>query len=620
MGVVERHGYSASYVSKSRVEGSYNSESIFSLKESSALITPQQGVVYYFDDTKKRSVDQILTLYQTSRWRSVTRNSINFFYYDVPVWLSMTFDNLSDQDRDTILEIEWPFLDIVEVYLVDSNEKITKVGMEGDHAVNGEHGPSHRAYLFPIPLAGDQKTQLLVKVETSSLLLLPIKLWDQQAYWQNETKKQALLSLFFGFVVVMGIYNFGVWFYTRDVGYFYYSLFVVCVSLYELAVTGYGRHYIWKDSIWLNDHAFVLFAGLSYMSAALFVNEFLSLKKNNPVMYKVVWALFVLYGIFVTSGFFVGETFLVPFGQYIGLLLTLGTLGLAAYEWCKGNEAARYFTLAWCLLLIGTSIYTLMLAGHLPHNAFTESVQRVGISLEILLLSFALGQRYHKQVQAAKQATEMSLHLATELNQSHEEKIRIQARAQERLEEQVIQRTQQLEQAKQHLLILSETDQLTGLKNRRYFDDCYTSQYKQAFRSQVSISIQVIDIDNFKQVNDRYGHVAGDECLKQVAQVILHHSQRPGDVAFRYGGEEFVVLLPSTDINGAEQVGQSIRQAVEGTSVEFDGVLINLTVSIGVAEEVPDNDDGQRCLLQRADAALYVAKEKGRNRVELARL
>ena len=270
------------------------------------------------------------------------------------------------------------------------------------------------------------------------------------------------------------------------------------------------------------------------------------------------------------------------------------------------------------MLLLGTSVYTLMLAGHIPHTLFTESVQRVGISLEVLLLSFALGDRFNRQRQMAKQATDISLHLATELNRSHEEKIRIQAQAQRELEGKVEQRTAELLEAKKRLELLSITDQLTGLKNRRYFDGCYTSEYKRACRSQSSISVMVIDIDHFKRVNDTYGHLVGDECIRLVAQAIHVHSQRPGDMAFRYGGEEFVVLLTDTDCGGSSSVAQLIRQEVEHIQYRYDGSVVDLSVSIGIATTIPNDEIGAKNLLQQADDALYQAKENGRNRVEVA--
>jgi diguanylate cyclase (GGDEF)-like protein len=590
---------------------------VISFFENDESLSVLQGAVYFLDETKNVTAEMLVEQRASFRWLDSAEQSLNLFYSDDILWLSFFVINTSLDMRMTLLEIDWPFIDNIALYRVDSGGLVVPQGMQGDHVLSHDRPLKNRAYIFPQNLEPQKQVEFLMKISTSSLILLPIELWDVDSYWENETATQTLLSLFFGLVLVMGIYNFGVWFYTRDVSYLYYSMFVAFVSLYEAAITGYGFQYLWQDSAWLNDHALVLFAGLSFLVGALFIDAFLGLKEANPTMHKMIVILVILYAAFIFFSLFVDEVYVAPLGQYMGLLLSVGTIALSAHEWRKGNMAARYFTIAWFVLLLGTSVYTLMLAGHIPHTMLTESVQRVGISLEVLLLSFALGDRFNRQRQMAKQATDISLHLATELNRSHEEKIRIQAQAQQELESKVEQRTAELIEAKKRLELLSITDQLTGLKNRRYFDGCYISEYKRAFRSQSPLSIMVIDIDHFKRVNDTYGHLVGDECIRRVAQAIHVHSQRPGDVAFRYGGEEFVVLLTDTDCDGSSSVAQLIRQEVERIQYRYDGSVVDLTVSIGIATEIPGDELGAKKLLQKSDDALYQAKGNGRNRVEV---
>ncbi|OUS08811.1 hypothetical protein A9Q81_00495 [Gammaproteobacteria bacterium 42_54_T18] len=596
----------------------FEKQQVTSFLENDESVSILKGASYFWDETNNVTADKIVAQRASFQWRNSPKKSLNLFYSDDTLWLSFFVISTSRNMRMIVLEIDWPFIDNIELYRVDNDRLAVRQGMQGDHVLTHDRPLKNRAYIFPQNLESQKQVEFLMKITTSSLILLPIELWDADAYWENETATQTLLSLFFGLVIVMGIYNFGVWFYTRDVSYLYYSIFVAFVSLYEASITGYGFQYLWLDSAWLNDHALVLFAGLSFLVGALFVDAFLGLEEANPIMHKAIGFLVILYAAFILFSFFVGEVYVAPLGQYMGLLLSAGTIVLSAHEWHKGNVAARYFTVAWFVLLLGTSVYTLMLAGHIPHTIFTESVQRVGISLEVLLLSFALGDRFNRQRQMAKQATDISLHLATELNRSHEEKIRIQAQAQQGLEDKVEQRTEELREAKKRLELLSITDQLTELKNRRCFDDCYTSEYKRAFRSRSSIAVMMIDIDHFKRVNDTYGHLVGDECIRRVAQAIHIHSQRPGDMAFRYGGEEFVVLLTDTDCGGSGNVAQLIRQEVERIQYQYNGAVVGLSVSIGIATTIPSDEVSEKNVLQQADDALYQAKKNGRNRVEVA--
>lgn len=188
------------------------------------------------------------------------------------------------------------------------------------------------------------------------------------------------------------------------------------------------------------------------------------------------------------------------------------------------------------------------------------------------------------------------------------------------LEEKVQQRTNELEAANRKLLDLSSTDGLTGLANRRRFDAVWETEWQRALRQGLSLAVAMIDVDQFKAYNDHYGHQAGDECLKQVAQVLGTMAQRSGELAARYGGEEFVVILPSLDRDEALTEAERIRAAVQALHIEhaFGTGAGVLTISIGVATCIPSQGESSAGLLRAADAALYEAKHQGRNRVQLA--
>ena len=174
---------------------------------------------------------------------------------------------------------------------------------------------------------------------------------------------------------------------------------------------------------------------------------------------------------------------------------------------------------------------------------------------------------------------------------------------------------EKLETVNQFLEEVSNTDQLTGLSNRHCFVRRYHEEYKRAQRHQNPISIILMDIDHFKSFNDTHGHIAGDECLKAVAGVFSRVISRAGDMVARFGGEEFIVLLSNTGIEGAEVVGERLRQAVSDLVIQFEGEVLPVTISVGVASEVPRNLTNAEHLIQNADDALYAAKEGGRNRV-----
>jgi diguanylate cyclase (GGDEF)-like protein len=162
-------------------------------------------------------------------------------------------------------------------------------------------------------------------------------------------------------------------------------------------------------------------------------------------------------------------------------------------------------------------------------------------------------------------------------------------------------------------------DALTGIANRRRFDDLLNSEWRRAIRESSKLSLLLIDADHFKRYTDTYGHVRGDSCLKQVAESALDVVLRPGDLVARYGGEEFAVVLPGTDEAGARRVAEDICQAVRNRQLPHEGNAPGIvTVSIGAATMVPQRGKSNQDLIEAADQALYRAKARGRNRVVAA--
>ena len=177
--------------------------------------------------------------------------------------------------------------------------------------------------------------------------------------------------------------------------------------------------------------------------------------------------------------------------------------------------------------------------------------------------------------------------------------------------------TAELHDTNARLTVLASLDGLTGIANRRSFDERLTHEWNRAVRLRKPIALAMIDLDNFKQFNDLYGHLAGDKCLCAVADELARQVQRPEDMIARFGGEELALLLPHTSAEGAVKVVERMRAAVMQLGIEHIGnSWKHVTVSIGYSSLTPTGTDGQSRLIQLADAALYQAKSGGRNRVE----
>lgn len=175
-----------------------------------------------------------------------------------------------------------------------------------------------------------------------------------------------------------------------------------------------------------------------------------------------------------------------------------------------------------------------------------------------------------------------------------------------------------LAEANRTLQKLSSLDGLTGIANRRSFDEVLNKEWNRSIRSGKSLGLIMLDIDFFKLYNDHYGHQGGDDCLKQVASGLSSAIHRDSDFLARYGGEEFSAILPATDINGAANVAEDMRMAIKNLKIEHAKSKVTdiVSISIGVSAVIPPRDSAPEILIAAADQALYKAKENGRDRVE----
>lgn len=166
---------------------------------------------------------------------------------------------------------------------------------------------------------------------------------------------------------------------------------------------------------------------------------------------------------------------------------------------------------------------------------------------------------------------------------------------------------------------VSKIDFLTNLYNRRFFNELLIREWKICMRDKCSLSVLMLDIDKFKDYNDTYGHIQGDECLKLISKCLRKIINSPRDIVIRYGGEEFIVLMPEADLEEAKYTAENIRLEVEKLQILHEGFQSYgvVTVSIGIAATIPSERISPENLVYRADEALYRAKENGRNRISV---
>ncbi|MAA63669.1 MAG: diguanylate cyclase [Alteromonadaceae bacterium] len=568
-------------------------------------------------DTQTELAD-VLTVPE-SDWVPNGGDDVNLGYTDDTYWFRMTITNPYASNDNFLIELAYPVLDHVAAYDVVDGE-VRKEWLLGDKQSFHDRPVDHRNFLLPLRLDANSSGTLYLKVHTSSSMQLPLVLWRQTAFFSAEQPRLLMEGLYYGIILVMVLYNLFVYLAVGERSFLFYVGYIMAMPLFLTSLHGVAFQYLWPEATWWNDQAIVFFLNLTIAFGGLFAMRFLSvLPATHPRLSRLAIA------IIATSVMFSVLSCIAPYHLMIMPTIVLAVLGcsglmlMSVVRLREKDPAARYYLLAWFCMLLGGIVLALNKFTILPQNVLTENAAQVGSALGVILLSIALAERLNKEKRKAFMAQEQLYRQERKARLVQEKNLQTQQEANTLLEARVQERTRDLESVNEQLLELSSTDALTGLKNRGHFDRTFESACVRAYRFGQPLSLLMVDIDHFKQFNDTFGHLVGDDCLQMVASGISEFVTRPQDLAARYGGEEFVILLPNTPENGAVRVAEKIRQQIENTDFRVSDEVVRLTISIGVRSLIPSHAEAARELFRQADEALYEAKGSGRNRVSVYR-
>lgn len=533
-------------------------------------------------------------------WQAGGSGAFNQGYSSSVWWLHLQLRNDGNRVVERYLELSYAVLDYVDVHVYAGADAL-KTYQLGDLYPFHERPVDSRFFVLPLQWQPGQTLDVFFRIKTSSAVQAPLTLWRQDAFVRSENNSNIAQGLYYGAMVVIAVYNLLIFLVLLERSYLFYVGFVMSLPMFMAAVSGQGYRYLWPDAVAWNDHAIPFFLASAFMFAALFARRFLQVGKWSPLANKMLLVSAACAGtcgaLAFAMPYYISIHLLVPLGLFVIILdMVVGVLALFHQV-----PNARYYLIAWSAFLVGALMFALNKLGVLPANFLTEYSMQMGSILEAVLLSFAMAERINVERKLRFEAQTEALQVTRRLN--------------EELEQRVQERTLALEQANRKLEELSTTDQLTGLKNRRYLDTVLLEEWSRCKRYGRPLSVLLLDIDFFKKVNDEFGHQAGDVCLQQVAHRIMNSSRWPSDKVARYGGEEFCLVLPETDAEGAAVVAERIRAAVAEVPVSTDAGTLQVTVSLGTFSAVPGDQCSLEQMVHGADMALYASKENGRNRV-----
>ena len=547
------------------------------------------------------------------RFKTVGEQNPNFGYSKSAMWVWVELDNQLDQPFEWLLEIPFPTLDSIEAYLVAADGRVAARYAVGDLLPFDSRPVRHRHFVLPLSPPPGERSSLFMRFQSQGSLTVAATLWPPALFNQQSRDAYSGMSLYFGILAALFAYNFLLYLSLRDRSYLYYVLFVAGMAVGQASWNGLAYEFLWPALPAWGNLAAVAGFNATGLFGALFSRAFLNTRRAAPGLDKVLIILAAAFAAWMTLAPFIPYRVNAMLTSATGLIFSITATAGGVLCLARGFSAARFFLLAWTLLLVGTAALGARNLDLVPTNFFTLHAMQIGSALEMLLLSFALAERINL-LRRGKEAAE------AEAVAARREMVAALERQERDLELKVAARTGELRAVNERLVESEKTlrqlahhDPLTGLINRALLDERLAHAIERARRHGGGLALLFIDLDGFKTVNDTHGHAAGDELLRAVGDRLLL-GVRASDTVARLGGDEFVAVLE--EVNRPADAAHVAEKLVASLAEPFSvgARPLTITASVGVSLYPADGPEAPT-LLKWADRAMYDAKLGGKNRV-----
>lgn len=524
-----------------------------------------RAVVYHLDLQQQLDVQQAYQLWQQGEFVAAEQSTLAFGIGGSSVWMLLELDNPTGLTQFRHLLLDTPWIDEVHYHVFRNGTEVAR-WITGDNYPFTGRNRLQTGFVKSLELRPGL-TQVLIFAATPDPMVVPLRLMDDAKLMEFSLRRVFTYGLGYGFLLALIFYNTAIYFGIRDRRHLLYALYLSIFTFANFSYTGHGFAWLWPDAVewqrWAQPFLMIGFgcAGL------VFAMAFLDIRRHWPLAYRLSQGSMVLVVVLYFLSLMLQSqslALLVAFAFMV--VFTLLMLMMGVYQVRQGSISARFYLAAVSFGALGTLLTTLSTWGAIPSNEWLFRSAELGMLVEATLLALALASRIRRAQQKQHQAE-----------------------------------------------LAANTDSLTQLNNRRALYQRAEMFWGISQRRQLPLSVLVLDIDHFKNCNDTYGHAFGDEVLKRLAQCIRENI-REQDLAARWGGEEFIILMPSTALNQAVSFSERLLQVLRETLMEYEGVEVRITASFGVAQ-IERQDLNLDDLIQRADQALYQAKHEGRNRV-----
>ncbi len=550
---------------------------------------------YLYDETRQYTINEI----SQKNFPLQINNRFAQGYLEGNSWFKLTVHN-NTQNQHFVLYLSEPFWDQFDLYYKKEQLWLSHKNGLSIPLNQRDYNDTHPAFKLTIA-PGDSQTYYLMGSSVSAHIG-KLLLYTEKEYLRPTRITLNDLYLFYqGILLIIIILNSFLFIAVRERIYAWYIAYILAFSAFISVLS--GSYLIlgvppWSDALHTVGTIVVMFM-------VLFSGAFLELRERLPKMQRLFNTFALIFALFaVLIALKVPYTSLV-FNIVSSIFFTL-LLFVSIKVWLQGYLKAQYYLIALIIYMPSMALMTLTFNGLIENTELSRYSFIAGSFIEIIFFSLLLVNRFY-DLQQEKIKIQAQLIEEQEIQKRSRELIK----SNQRLSIQ----TRELEKAKKELTLQAITDPLTELYNRRYFADIASKAFFNAMRYKQALAIIMLDIDEFKKINDMYGHQAGDQVITHCAQLLTEFSRKSDTVA-RYGGEEFIILVPQTSLSEVQSLAQRIKQEVNNTGIVLkNGSVVTFSISIGIAQIKKTQDHNIQDIIQRADQALYTAKQQGRNQI-----
>ncbi len=553
----------------------------------------------------------------------------NFGFTQSAYWLRVVLRPQDGTARRWFLEVGYPPLDRIEVHapVRGADGHLRYVAREsGDRIPFADRPVPATEHVFPLDLEPGQAHEVYVRVSNAGSLTVPLRILSEGGLDHHRARDGFVLALFFGAVLALALYNLLLWTSLRDHTYLLYVGFVSCAGMAFFCYNGLAHQFLWPAATTWNNVAPVFFAYLAVAMAALFSHRFLRLDRHAARLDRVGQAIATLCAAGALVALW-GPAYALAARAYsvVTLVLTVWACVAGWISLRSDYRPARWYVAAWAVMLAGAAAFSLRALNIVPGSFFSLYGMQIGAAIEMLLLSFAMADRIQLARVEADRMQAAALAALKETVELRERALEASRRAEQDMETMVAERVQELasvnrkleeeiferRRAEELLRRMAHHDSLTGLPNRALLKDRFGMAASAAKRNGTHLALLVIDLDDFKAINEEHGHDTGDDLLVGIAR-LLQTRMREMDTIARLGGDEFAVLVsdlssPREAARVAEKVLSILSQPVRVSATRS----VDVSASIGIAVNGVDGTSVD-ALLKRAEASMYTAKQAGR--------